>query len=224
MAFYDRLLEETGAEHDRFLAVPIIGRAAASGVSHDTYLAFLAEAYHHVKYTCPLLNLALDRCPAHDDAYRAGLLDYIDEETGHDQWILEDIAALGGDPAAVWRSAPGVPCQAMVGYAIYAIEHVSPYAMLGMVHVLEGVSARVASRAAQAIARSLGRRTDIGFSYLTSHGALDQDHVRFFIGLVNRIDDPSAQRAIIDTARVIYRLYGDIFRDLDRQEEATHAA
>ena len=29
------------------------------------------------------------------------------------------------------------------------------------------------------------------FTYLTSHGALDQDHMRFFADLVNGLDDPA---------------------------------
>lgn len=224
MNFYDRLLDETRCERERFLAVPILTRAAERGVPHDVYLAFLGQAYHHVKYTCPLLERALARCTPEDKSYRAGLLEYIEDETGHEQWILDDIAALGGDPSSVRDAAPGVPCRAMVGYATYAIDHVSPYALLGMVHVLEGTSARIAGQAADAIARSMQRSPTAGFSYLVSHGRLDQDHVRFFVDLVNRIADDGAQRAVVETANVIYRLYGDLFRDLDRMEDAAHAA
>jgi len=224
MKFYDRLLEATCLERERFLAVPILAHAAERGVPRDVYLAFLGQAYHHVKHTCPLLRRALAGCRADDRAYREGLLDYIEEETGHEQWILDDIAALGGDPSSVRRAAPGVPCRAMVGYATYAIDNVSPYALLGMVHVLEGTSARIAGPAAQAIARSMGMYPTAGFRYLASHGALDQDHVRFFIDLVNGIEDGRAQCAVIETAEVTYRLYGDMFRDLERMENATHAA
>lgn len=224
MRFYDRLLDETYDERERFLAVPILSRAIERGVRRDIYLAFLAEAYHHVKHTCPLLKRALACCMPDDEAYREGLLDYIEEETGHEQWILEDITALGGDPSSVREARPGVPCRAMVGYATYAIEHVSPYALLGMVHVLEGTSARIAGPAAHAIARSMGMYPTAGFRYLASHGALDQDHVRFFVELVNGIADERAKSAIVDTANVTYRLYGDLFRDLDRMEGAAHAA
>jgi hypothetical protein len=52
------------------------------------------------------------------------------------------------------------------------------------------------------------------FTYLTSHGSLDVEHVKFFQGLVNRLDDPLDQAAVIHCARSIYRLYGDIFRSL----------
>lgn len=224
MPFFDQLLDETRLERERFLAIPIIGRALESGVSRAQYLGFLGQAYHHVKRTCPLLELAIACSGPEDEAYRQGLLRYIEEEIGHEQWILEDIEALGGDAARVRAAGPGVACRAMVGYATYAIEHVSPYALLGMVHVLEGMSAKLAALAADSIARSLGTEVGAGFSYLVSHGALDQDHVGFFAGLVNRIEEERARRAIVETADVIYRLYGDLFRDLDRADSIADAA
>jgi pyrroloquinoline quinone (PQQ) biosynthesis protein C len=224
MTFYERLIVETGTEREHFLSVPILGRAADTGVSRETYLAFLGEAYHHVKHTCPLLNLALQNTEPGDVVYRVGLADYIAEETGHEEWILDDIGALGGDPATVRVGAPGIACRAMVGYVTYAIEHVSPYAMLGMVHVLEGISAQIAGKAAAAIARAINADMTAGFSYLVSHGELDQDHVSGFEELVNKLRNTEAENAIVETANVVYRLYGEIFRELGRQEEFSNVA
>jgi pyrroloquinoline quinone (PQQ) biosynthesis protein C len=224
MSFYDQLLDVTRCERDRFLSIPLITRAAESGVPRDLYLAFLGQAYHHVRHTCPLLELAVARCGPRDEGYRKGLLHYLEEERGHELWILEDIEAMGGDPAAVRQAVPGIACRVMLGYAIYAIEYVSPYALLGMVHVLEGMSARLAERAAKAIASRLGVGTAAGFSYLLSHGILDQEHVQHFETLVNDIREEPARRAIIETADVMYRLYGDIFRELERAERVRHAA
>ena len=84
---------------------------------------------------------------------------------------------------------PGIACQVMVAYTYYAIEWISPYAMLGSVHVLEGMSTLLADKAADSIQRSLGGRGKDGFSYLRSHGALDIEHVAFFKKLVNGITD-----------------------------------
>jgi pyrroloquinoline quinone (PQQ) biosynthesis protein C len=218
MSFHARLLAETLAERTRFLSIPIIQRAVSEGVPRSLYVAFLAQAYHHVRWTCPLLELALHCCEAADDAYRDGLRRYIEEERGHENWILDDIEAMGGDAAGVGEATPGIPCRAMVGYATYAIEHVSPYALLGMVHVLEGMSALLADSAARAIAQSIGSGTSGGFSYLISHGSLDQEHQRYFTGLVNGVADERARQAIVGTANVIYRLYGDMFRELDEEE------
>jgi len=221
-SFYEQLVGDTAAECGAFMAIPLIRRTIAQGVDRALYLDFLASAYHHVKHTCPLLGLALSRCGEDDGDYRAGLLAYLDEEKGHEDWILDDIAALGGDRAAVRAALPPFPVRMMVGYANYAIEHLSPYALLGMVHVLEGMSVALARNAAAAIVTSLaltpGPDGGIGgFSYLTSHGQLDQEHVALFARLLDRIDTPDRRRLIIQAAKDFYRLYGNIFEDLTHE-------
>ena len=52
------------------------------------------------------------------------------------------------------------------------------------------------------------------FTYLTSHGSLDVSHVEFFARLMDRLDDPADQAAVIHCAKVMYRLYGGVFRAL----------
>ena len=52
------------------------------------------------------------------------------------------------------------------------------------------------------------------FSYLNSHGSLDLEHMRVFEELMNRLDTDEDREAVVHTARVVYRLYGDLFRSL----------
>lgn len=216
---YERLLRETATQRREFLEIPVIRRAVASGVSRELYVAFLEQAYHHVKHTCPLLETAASRCDA-DTWLHQALRHYVAEEKGHDEWILGDVAAMGGDAEAVRNGTGRPPCRAMVAHAYEAIASRGPAALLGMVHVLEGMSVLLAEQAAASIRRSLApsgphRGDAAGFRYLTSHGALDVEHVAFFRSLVDRLDDPETEQAVIDTAKAVYRLYGDIFRDLD---------
>lgn len=225
MQFFDRLFTETQTERAAFIATPVIQHALRQGVPAGMYVAFLGQAYHHVRHTCRLLSTAVARCSDRDQRYINALLEYIEEERGHEAWILDDIRALGGDAEAVRRGQGDLPCRLMVAYVYYAIEHVSPYAMLGMVHVLEGMSAALATAAAGTLKASFGIQDGRGFSYLGSHGSLDQQHVAFFRDLVNGIDDPVAQEAIIETARVVYRLYADMFSTIEmRFNEISHAA
>lgn len=213
-SFYARLIAETESARAEFQAIPAIGAALRGEVSKGLYLQFLAQAYHHVKHTCRLLGFAVGHCRDEDGKYVMALLDYIAEERGHETWILDDIGALGSDAETVRNGVPDLPCRLLVGYVYYAIEHVSPYALLGMVHVLEGMSALLATKAAASLQPRLAAPDGGGFSYLRSHGSLDQGHVAFFQSLVNGIEDPAAQDAIIETAGIVYRLYGDIFRGL----------
>jgi pyrroloquinoline quinone (PQQ) biosynthesis protein C len=222
MSFYDRLISETSRERDAFLAIPLVQQAIRSGAPRALYVEFLTQAYHHVKHTFPLLALAASRTG--DERYQDALVDYMEEERGHEKWILDDIRALGGDTDSVRDGMPGTACRIMVGYAYYAIEHVSPYTMLGSVHVLEGMSVLLADRVADGLEGSFGLSGNVGFTYLRSHGSLDQEHVAFFRTLVDGFDDQRTQRLIVESARIFYRLYGDIIRDLNSALELSHAA
>jgi len=223
VSFYDRLIAETERERIGFTTIPLIREALRSGVSRDLYIDFLTQAYHHVKHTFPLLAFAAARTT--HEAYQDALVEYMEEERGHEKWILDDIAAMGGDAEAVKHGTPGIACQVMVGYTYYAIEWVSPYAMLGSVHVLEGMSTLLADKAADAIQGSLGSSGKEGFSYLRSHGALDIEHVAFFKSLVNNLACPKTQQIVINASKVFYRLYGDIYHELaTRHPIASHAA
>jgi hypothetical protein len=104
----------------------------------------------------------------------------------------------------------------MVSYAYDTIARNNPASFFGMVLVLEGTSIELATRAAENLQQSLGLPKQ-AFSYLLSHGSLDIEHVDFFKSLMNKIEDEDDKRAIIHCAKVMYRLYGDIFRGLPLQ-------
>jgi pyrroloquinoline quinone (PQQ) biosynthesis protein C len=222
MSFYEKLVAETADSRDAFLSIPLVRATIRNGASRSLYLDFLAEAYHHVRHTFPLLALAASRTS--DERYQDALVEYMEEERGHEKWILNDIRALGGDPDAVRDGQAGPACRIMVGYAYYAIEHISPYAFLGSVYVLEGMSVLLADKLADAMKAALGLESDSGFSYLRTHGSLDTDHVAFFRNLVDGFDDRKTQRIIIDNATIFYRLYGSIFHDLGAHAELSNAA
>jgi heme oxygenase len=81
------------------------------------------------------------------------------------------------------------------------------------VHVLEGTSVALALLAADQIQHAL-LLPDAAFSYLRSHGTLDQEHTAHFALLMDQILDPQDQADIVHGARSFYRLYGDVFRSL----------
>jgi len=216
MKFYEELLEATRAEREELLNLPLIRAGAAGRVTREDYIAFLTQAYHHVKFTVPLLMLC-DACLPERLAWlHEGMASYIREEAGHEEWVLNDIKACGGDAESVRYGVPAPATKNMIVYAFDVIIRVNPVGFFGMVLVLEGASVQLASQAAHAIQQSL-KLPDSAFTYLTSHGALDQGHTAFYESLVNRLDDANDRAVLIDCAKAFYKLYGDIFRTLERQ-------
>jgi len=213
MEFFAELQAATGTERQAFLGIPVIQQTMNGVVTLETYRAFLGEAYHHVKHTVPLLMSCGGRLPERLNWLRSAVAEYIAEEIGHEEWILNDIRATGADAEAVRNGQPGTATELMVAYAYDTAMRCNPAGFFGMVFVLEGTSIALATRAAVITRNALGLPPQ-AFSYLTSHGSLDQEHMQFFEKLMNRIDDATDRRAIIHAAQVFYKLYGDIFRGL----------
>lgn len=218
MSFFDTLQVQTAQERQALFAVPVIREALAGQVSLDSYVAFLTQAYYHVRHTVPLMMACGARLPLRLEWLRGAVCEYIEEEYGHEQWILNDIKACGGDWEAVRDGQPVQSIELMVAYLYDLIARGNPVGLFGMVNVLEGTSIQLASRAAGRIQETLGLPGK-AFSYLSSHGALDLDHIQLFAGLVNRLDDEGDRQAVLHTARVVYRLYGDLFRALRPHEQ-----
>jgi pyrroloquinoline quinone (PQQ) biosynthesis protein C len=211
--FYNQLLEATSLEREELFNLPLIKAGASGQVNLPTYVAFLTEAYHHVKHTVPLLMLCGSRLPEHYEWLREAVAEYIEEELGHQEWILNDIKACGADAEAVRHGQPSQATELMVAYAYDMINRVNPIGFFGMVLVLEGASVAMATQAGVSIQQSLGL-SNKAFSYLTSHGSLDVDHIDFYEGLVNKIEDKKERDLLIHSAKNFYKLYGDIFREL----------
>lgn len=221
--FYPQLQQQTETARQALYAINFIQRGTQGTLTREDYIAFLTQAYHHVKHTVPLLMACGSRLGDEQEWLRVAVAEYIEEETGHQEWILNDIAACGADPERVRHGQPALSTELMVAYAYDTIARRNPAGFFGMVQVLEGTSIAVADKAAEAIQQSLGL-PDKAFSYLRSHGALDIEHVDFFKGLMNRIEKPGDQQAIIHCATVFYKLYGDIFRELGCKHRSQLAA
>jgi len=213
MTFMDTLNSETQDERDYLLSSPIIHRCLSGDISLHDYVAFLTQAYHHVKHTIPLLMAVGSRLPEKKEWLREAVAEYIEEELGHQEWILNDIAACGFDKEDARNSRPSAATELMVAYAYDTVQRVNPIGFFGMVHVLEGTSVTTADTAANSIKDALDL-PEKAFSYLRSHGALDIEHVKFFESLMARIANTDEQEQIIHSARMFYRLYANIFRSL----------
>lgn len=218
MTFYHQLLAATEQERNTLMNLPLIQQGAAGNISLQTYIAFLTQAYHHVKHTTPLLMACGGRLSGQYEWLRTAIGEYIEEEMGHQEWVLNDIAACGADKEAVRNASntdtsPSQATELMVAYAYDMIYRVNPVGFFGMVLVLEGTSTAVATQAGEKLMTSL-HLPKKAFSYLLSHGSLDISHVSFYESLVNQITDEKDQAIVIHAAKMFYKLYGDVFRDV----------
>ncbi|HJV41762.1 iron-containing redox enzyme family protein [Caulobacter sp.] len=221
MTFYQRLVTETIDGQMALASTPQIQDGLMGRISRETYIAYLTEAYHHVKHTVPLMQAARARMDENHQRFVEALDEYITEETGHEHWILSDIKNCGGDAEAVRHGTPRAATLAMTDYAYDYVRNANPMGFFGMVFVLEGTSVKLATHGAEAVAKNLGLGPEC-FSYLTSHGALDLEHLNFFEKLMNEIDDPADQAAIIEVAQAIFVRFADMFRAIPHVRETAN--
>jgi pyrroloquinoline quinone (PQQ) biosynthesis protein C len=213
MSLMDKLEIETATQRQALQGHPFIQAALAGELTLAGYRAFLVQAWHHVSHTAPIFMTAGARCSGRHAWLRPSLAEYTSEEIGHDDWILNDLKALGGDGATEVEGAAGLPVELMVAFTYDVAQRRNPIGVFGMVYCLEGTSIKVATEAAAAIGTALQLPAS-AFSYLSSHGSLDIDHFQFFEALMNKVTDPDDQDWIIHCAKVVYELYTQMFDGL----------
>jgi len=108
------------------------------------YPEFLFRNHAVVRSSVPLMRTALLSCRSQfsSDPLSPGLASYLEqhipEEMHHDEWILEDLQALGFVREKILARIPPVSASLLVGAQYYWIFHVHPIALLGYIAVLEG--------------------------------------------------------------------------------------
>lgn len=213
-SFFITLLETTDTSRREFEAIPRMNSMLVRGLSSVEYRAFLHDLYHIVWHFCPIMAAAASRCGDDFRQVRYELYERLQEERGHDMWVLEDLDAVGGDVAHARASLPSAPVQCLLAFNYYCGERAHPCAVLGMLYCLEIIASAYASTIAQSVAKALGRDMDgPGFKFLLSHSAMDQDHVAKLNVLVKSIEDPVAQEAMINATRVNFYQFGRMFHD-----------
>ena len=223
MNFYDRLVAETAAARASLYHVPQLVDGLQGNISRSTYVAYLTEAFHHVKHTVPFLMAMGSRLPDNKRWLHKAIIEYLEEEEGHEEWILNDIEAAGGNREAACKAVPSLETQVMVAYNYDYITRKNPVGFLGMVFMLESTSTQIASQGADAVMSGLDLPKS-AFSYLFSHGSLDIEHMKFFEQTVNKITDPDDQAAIIEVAQNTFRLFANLFAAIPHEGQRKHVA
>ena len=63
MPFFDSLVDATRGSREALVQAPIIQDCLRGEVALPSYIRFLAEAYHHVRHTVPLMHACRTRMP-----------------------------------------------------------------------------------------------------------------------------------------------------------------
>ncbi len=223
MKFYEELIQATEPSRQKLATVPQLVDGLNGTISRETYIAYLTQAYHHVSHTVRFLMAMGAQLPTKHQSLQKVISEYIEEEVGHEEWILNDIAAAGGDKEAARMSIPSLETQVLIAYNYDYILRKNPIGFFGMVFMLESTSIQLASKGAKALQQNLGL-PDSAFSYLYSHGELDISHMVFFEKVINTMTDPEDKAAIIEVAQNTFCLFANLLSAIPHTPQVNHHA
>src|SRR5688500_3020669 len=185
------------------LALPMLLAAGRRLVRHprvrELYPEYLFMSHCVIRASVPLMQRARARARAlQGDAVAAILAEYfathIDEERAHDEWLLEDLASLGGARDSTLSRPPPAPVAEFVGPQYSWREHFHPVGLLGYVALLEGYPP-VAEEA-----ENLRQRTGYAphaFRTLSLHAELDPHHGEELDAVLDSLPLTDQQRSVL---------------------------
>lgn len=165
------------------------------------YPEFLFLVHTMIRGSVPMMleaaAVAREKAASGDEG-AALLADYFEhhakEETGHDDWLLDDLEVLGVAREEVWARRPSLTVARLVGAFYYWIRHVDPVALLGYLAVLEGNPPSVEHL--QRIQRTTGL-PEKSFRTLVKHAHLDPHHRDDLHDLIDRLPLTREQHTLL---------------------------
>lgn len=176
------------------LAYPRLGMVAHRFWQHADldrlYPEFLFHLHTFIRSSVPMMleGAELARQLGDDDPVGPILAEYLEhhagEESGHDEWLIEDLELLGVGRREVMERLPSVPAASLVGSFYYWMRHVHPVALLSYMAVLEGKPPVIEELEASRRIAGLPKAT---FSTLIRHAHLDPHHRDDLNDLIDRL-------------------------------------
>lgn len=210
------------------IAWPALAEAAGRLWGHERlregYPLYLAEMHSVVRAATVLMEKARARCKSLARSDRTSveplaeyLQAHIPEERGHDEWILQDLAATGAAVADIKEQWGSASVASLVGAQMYWIEFAHPCALLGHMLVMEGhpPSRRFISE----LMCSTGYDKDC-FRSLRRHAVLDVAHRRELRQVIDGLDLEKRlvqlmSLSALHTVASVAAMYHDVVSRLD---------
>jgi len=202
LPFFADLITRTDEARREFETNPVVLDAVAHGMPIERYRKLLLELYHLVWHFNPVCAAAASRVPDKLRQVRYFLYEHMHEESGHEQWVMNDLEAVGVRQAAVLAHQPALTTLALAGYNYWAADRRDPCSVLGMMYTLEVIASVYGGTFAEAIRGSLLLEGDRGVSFISSHATMDAEHMAELRQVLNTVDDDAAREAIVESTLV----------------------
>ena len=212
LPFFADLITRTDEARREFETNPVVLDAVAHGMSVERYRKLLLELYHVVWHFNPVCAAAASRVPDPLRQVRYYLYEHMHEESGHEEWVMNDLEAVGVGHAVTRAHAPSVHTLALNGYNYWAADRRHPCTVLGMMYALEVIASVYGGTFSSAIRESLLLEGDRGVSFISSHATMDAEHMASLRQVLNTITDEAAREAIVESTLVNFHHITQVFQ------------
>ena len=209
--FFVDLVTTTDEARRTFENHPVALDAVANGLSVERYRRLLLELYQVVWHFNPMCAAAASRMQDEHKQVRHFLYDHMREESGHEEWVRNDLQAIGVSALTLEAHQPTHSTLAMVGYNFWCADRRHPCAVLGMMYALEVIASVYGGLLATAVHDSLLLEGEQGTSFLSSHASMDAKHMVDLRLILNTVGDRDAQAAIVEAANVNFDMVTRVF-------------
>ena len=212
--FFADLVIRTDEARRAFETHPVVLDAVAKGMPLQRYRTLLLELYHVVWHFNPVSAAAASRIPDSHKAVRYFLYQHMLEESGHEEWVRNDLDAVGVPAATTQAYAPSAFTRALVGYNYWAADRLNPCSVLGMLYTLEVIASVYGGPFASAIKESLLLEGERGVSFINSHATMDAEHMASLRTVLNTLYDEASRDAIVESTLVNFGLFTRVFESV----------
>ncbi|CAN5888668.1 iron-containing redox enzyme family protein [soil metagenome] len=214
LPFFADLVMRTDEARREFETNPVVLDAVAHGMTVDRYRHLLLELYHVVWHFNPVCAAAASRVPDEQRQIRYFLYEHMQEESGHEEWVMNDLAAVGVEPDATRAHGPNVHTLALNGYNYWAADRRHPCSVLGMLYALEVIASVYGGTFSAAIRDSLLLEGERGISFIASHATMDAEHMIDLRKVLNTLTDDAAREAIVESTLINFHHVTRIFESV----------
>src|SRR5258705_1890012 len=164
MSYFLDLVTRTDEHRRAFENHPSVMDAVAQGMPIERYRRLLLELYHVVWHFNPVCAAAASRLADEHRKVRYFLYEHMQEEMGHEEWVVNDLKAMGVDETITLAHAPSIYTLALNGYNYWAADRRHPCSVLGMLYALEVIASVYGGPFANALKERLFLQDDRGVS------------------------------------------------------------
>jgi pyrroloquinoline quinone (PQQ) biosynthesis protein C len=214
MRFFVDLVGRTDEARRAFETHPVVIDAVARGLEVARYRRLLLELYHVVWHFNPVCAAAASRLDDGLRGVRYFLYEHMQEERGHEQWVLDDLEAVGVPAPEALAHAPSTWTLGLVGYNYWAADRRHPASVLGMLYALEVIASVYGGPFASAIKESLLLDGERGVSFIGSHATMDARHMAELRVVLDTVDDARARDAVVESVQVNFHHFTGIVSTL----------